>query len=496
MLKWIPSLHNVQFTDWIFYFAIYSFIGWLLQSAYRSISNRHWSSAGLLMGPVMPGKGIMIIIILLISQQIEFTNNTMMLLSLFFAFAAVFIICGPLGLMVSEFMLGVPCGDKPPQKMKTNILQLAVYSFLWAFIAMALVFVVQPWVMKWVHAVPHGNRRLITSAILIVFAIDSIVSLQNLKKLKIKMQAVGDALLKGNATPTEEQIDQAINNMVADCNVSQRHILSAYPRIIPTLKIQIKNRESMDDLPKKQIKAYFFKKNQSLEYVSNENEEKSFAHGLNFYKLVWVFTIACIIGYVVETLFQLLYFGVIQSRQGMIYGPFSQIYGIGAVLMVVGLYPFRKQKNWFIFLGTALIGGAFETVASWIQQNFFGSVSWNYQDAWTVPLFGGRTCLAFMFLWGVLGVIFIRFIYPWLSNWIEQIPNKQGVIVTWAVFCMFVANGFISGSAVYRWNQREKGVPATTTFEHFLDDAYPNAVLQEVYANMKPTSKEQDEGNK
>ena len=86
-------------------------------------------------------------------------------------------------------------------------------------------------------------------------------------------------------------------------------------------------------------------------YTPEEGRKDSFAHGLNFYKLFFVFIIGCIIGYCVEMLWCYLRLGYFESRQGLIYGPFSPVYGMGAVIFTVVLYRFRHSSSLVILLG-------------------------------------------------------------------------------------------------------------------------------------------------
>ena len=86
-------------------------------------------------------------------------------------------------------------------------------------------------------------------------------------------------------------------------------------------------------------------------------EEKTFAKGMNYYKLFWIFMIGCVGGVIIETFWCLLKKGVIESRSGLIYGPFNPVYGFGALLMAVCLNPLQKRSRLWIFLGSALIGG-------------------------------------------------------------------------------------------------------------------------------------------
>lgn len=52
-------------------FAVYSFIGWLVDNIYCLIKDRHRFDRGILKGPYMPLYGIMMIISLLVAHQLE-----------------------------------------------------------------------------------------------------------------------------------------------------------------------------------------------------------------------------------------------------------------------------------------------------------------------------------------------------------------------------------------------------------------------------------------
>ena len=57
---------------------------------------------------------------------------------------------------------------------------------------------------------------------------------------------------------------------------------------------------------------------------------------LDFFNIFWLFTIASVGGLIVETIYHMaLYNGELQDRAGLLWGPFSPIYGCGAVLVTV-----------------------------------------------------------------------------------------------------------------------------------------------------------------
>ena len=48
-------------------------------------------------------------------------------------------------------------------------------------------------------------------------------------------------------------------------------------------------------------------------------------------KIFWIFVIGSIFGFFLEMLYILAYSRTLEIRQGLIYGPFIQVYGMGAV---------------------------------------------------------------------------------------------------------------------------------------------------------------------
>ena len=64
-------------------------------------------------------------------------------------------------------------------------------------------------------------------------------------------------------------------------------------------------------------------------------EEKVFAKGYCFTKLFIFFVLGCLIGTYYEEVLWFIKYGEITTRQGLIYGPFSPIYGVGVLAFVL-----------------------------------------------------------------------------------------------------------------------------------------------------------------
>ena len=82
-------------------FAVYSFIGWLVDNVYCLIKDRHRFDRGILKGPYMPIYGVMMIISLLVARQLE-EDLAYMIMILFVIATAVELFSGILIHLVSS----------------------------------------------------------------------------------------------------------------------------------------------------------------------------------------------------------------------------------------------------------------------------------------------------------------------------------------------------------------------------------------------------------
>lgn len=213
-----------------------------------------------------------------------------------------------------------------------------------------------------------------------------------------------------------------------------------------------------------------------------ETRSGHFAAGLNIYKLLLVCYIGCFAGVVIELLWCLLTRGYLESRSGLVYGPFNMLYGAGAVALTAALYNYRNKGKWISFLGGFLVGSVVEYVCSWGQEMLFDSVSWDYSN---MPYnLNGRICLLYSVFWGILGVVWVKSIYPIMAKLILKIPNRVGKALTWALTVFFAFNCVVTLLAVFRWSQRVDLIEPANAFWAFIDTRFPNERMERIFANM------------
>lgn len=205
---------------------------------------------------------------------------------------------------------------------------------------------------------------------------------------------------------------------------------------------------------------------------------------LNFFNLFWIFTVCCVLGLIIETVY---HFAVVdpghyQDRAGLLFGPFSPIYGFGAVLMTVALNRFHDKNVILIFLVSAVIGGAFEYFTSWIMEFAFGIRAWDYSG--TFLSIDGRTNFVFMVMWGVLGVAWIKLLLPQLLKLINLIPWNWRYGVTAACAALMLVDGVMTIQSIDCWYGRMAGKAPDTPIERFYAEHFDNDYMQNRFQTM------------
>lgn len=148
---------------------------------------------------------------------------------------------------------------------------------------------------------------------------------------------------------------------------------------------------------------------------------------ITFKRELAYFVIYSFLGFIVETIFGILTKGVVESRKSCLFGPFCCIYGLGAAIMIPGLQKFKKS-NWGIFIAGAIEGSVIEYIISWIGEIIFKIKWWDYSN---MPFnINGRITLTFSIFWGLLALVLMRFINPYIERGINKLSKKWFDILT------------------------------------------------------------------
>ena len=181
-----------------------------------------------------------------------------------------------------------------------------------------------------------------------------------------------------------------------------------------------------------------------------ENANKLSKKGFNIFgitapQIFAYFIIYSVFGYIGETLFAFLAGGVIESRQSFLYGPFCAIYGLGAVVMILGLQKFKK-KNITLIIAGIILGAITEYTVSLIGEVVFGVKWWDYSEmAFNLH---GRICASYSIAWGAIALIFVKYVNPRVDRFINQIPMRTLKTVTSILMIFLLCDWLISSFAL------------------------------------------------
>lgn len=421
--------------DLITYFIIYSFIGWVLEVSYIAIKDRRFRNRGFSNLPLCTMYGFMMVILIVIWP--EMTNHN------WFKFVATFVVFVVIQ-SISETITRNVCG-----KMMLKFEDITPYNGQWMNLVVAILYVAVLWLMMevlhplvyiFVSILPNIVLKITNGIIGCALILDILLTLYIMYKDRGNKK-INEYLQK------QEEYQSSINGKI-------------YNRIWPRLEKAYPNIEDEPEL----------------------EENYVFAKGICLDKIIWVFLTSALIGDVIEMVYCRLVGGTWMSRSSVLYGPFSIVWGLGAVVLTIVLSKFAEKADRYIFLVGALLGGVYEYACSLFTEIFLGTVFWDY--SWMPFNIGGRTNLLYMIFWGILSVVWIKMIYPRMSKAIEKLPALQGKVITWVLVVFMICNACISAMAMVRYTERQEGVAAGNTIEVFLDSNYEDELIEKVWPNM------------
>ena len=186
---------------------------------------------------------------------------------------------------------------------------------------------------------------------------------------------------------------------------------------------------------------------------------------VGFFHIVWLFLLVSFVGLAGEVIVSFLADGQWESRAGFVFGPFSPLYGLGAVLMTLAVNPFRGHSVPAQFAAAAVVGGALEYFAGWFFETRYGIVAWSYIDQ---PFnFHGHTCLGIMAVWGVIGVAWTLWMLPVCVKLIERIPESSRKPLTALAFTFIMADSLLTLACFDSWFWRTAGYPVDNPLQQF-----------------------------
>lgn len=201
---------------------------------------------------------------------------------------------------------------------------------------------------------------------------------------------------------------------------------------------------------------------------------------INLLELLTYFILYSFLGWVMESIFRSICERKIINT-GFLRGPFCPIYGIGATIMFLFLEGF-ENKPILLFFISIIVLTIWEYVVGVFLETVFHTKYWDYSDhKFNIQ---GRVCLTNSICWGVIGVLFIHFIHPFIQQIIGNIDITILHYVISIVTLVFIVDTIVS-------------IVKLKTIKGTLENIEKlNKEIKEKLKEIKALSKEKDEDKK
>lgn len=149
----------------------------------------------------------------------------------------------------------------------------------------------------------------------------------------------------------------------------------------------------------------------------------------DFYYIFYNFFIYSFFGWIYETVL-VSFRNKKYVNRGFLNGPIIPIYGFGATIVFLLLYPIKKNII-IIFFGGLTLATILEYITSFIMECLFHAKWWDYsQMRYNIK---GRICLSVSLLWGLLSVLMTEVMQPITTYLIKEMPEKIGTIIGYLI---------------------------------------------------------------
>lgn len=136
---------------------------------------------------------------------------------------------------------------------------------------------------------------------------------------------------------------------------------------------------------------------------------------LLLYLLIYAF-----IGWLLETFYAVTTLGHFVKR-GFLYGPLCPIYGWGAIILISVLQKY-KSNSLKLFFYSAIVFSLFEYTVGFALDALFAAKWWDYTNDFMN--LNGRISIFFSFAWGIIAIIFINHVHPFIEKKVNEILKK------------------------------------------------------------------------
>lgn len=138
-------------------------------------------------------------------------------------------------------------------------------------------------------------------------------------------------------------------------------------------------------------------------------------------------------------------------NRGFLNGPFCPIYGVGALLIVKLLSPFSDNLV-ILFFASLLLTSLLEYLTGFAMEKLFHAKWWDYSHRrFNIQ---GRVCLGNALIFGVMGVVVMRLVHPFVMRLIQMIPSFLAPFLAAGLAVYFVGDTVVTIRTILDLNKK------------------------------------------
>lgn len=216
--------------------------------------------------------------------------------------------------------------------------------------------------------------------------------------------------------------------------------------------------------------------------------EKNNVEKITMHQIIWYMLIFSVLGLLTETVYGYATTGILESRKGLILGPFCPIYGVGSVIIILMLNKYKGQKvKLFIYGG--VLGDIVEYLLSYALEAIYGSRFWNYANFLNI---NGRICLTYTIFWGVLSIVLINVVKGAIDKIVNKIKGKKVKIIDNILIIFFIVDIVLTVWATSEYKARAKNIyynvkvyDEETILNTTAEKIFSNELMEKIFPNLR-----------
>lgn len=180
-----------------------------------------------------------------------------------------------------------------------------------------------------------------------------------------------------------------------------------------------------------------------------------------FFDYFLLFFIYSVLGWVMESIYVSSYSNKFVNR-GFLIGPYCPIYGCGALIMIFYLTQYQNNILTVFILGV-VICAILEYFTSYIMEKIFKARWWDYSHK--KYNINGRICLDNIVAFGVLGLLMMYLINPFVLKFLGYVDIRVLNIVSIILGIVFIVDSIISFKVITGFKKVAKTIKKDSTEE-------------------------------